>query len=271
MTDRGVRELRKKLLLATALAAIASPLAVRILSATQSVAQSGTGAPSPVFEVASVKRNATGVERNSMVVGPAGVAYTNVSLRACIRAAYGLQDYQIIGPAWLTSERYDIVAKAAGPASNEQLYAMLRALLSDRFRLKLHRESKELPVFALVLGKNGPKFHESEGSGTPRRRLVGGSLVVEKSPVSYFTEYLARISSIGRPVIDLTGLLGIYDFKINLVEGGEELNGEGPMKLALDRVIFTAVQDQLGLKLEPRKSIVDLLVIEDGQKIPTEN
>lgn len=275
MADRIVRKLNfgRKLLLATAgLAAITGPITIGIVNATPSRAQSRAASVAPAFEVASVKQDKAGGDRNSMATGPAGINYSNVTLKACLRAAYGLKDYQILGPAWLNSDKYDIVAKAAGSTPDDQLYLMLQKLLADRFKLKIHRESKELPVYALVVvGKNGPKFHEAEGDGPPRRRLVNGSLVFQSSPVSMLAEYLMRIPSIGRPVLDMTGLKGIYDMNVNLVEGDEELKSEAAMKLALERGIFTALQEQLGLKLEPRRSVVDLLIVDQAERVPTEN
>ena len=86
-----------------------------------------------------------------------------------------------------------------------------------------------------------------------------------------FTDYLQRLSVIDRPVLDVTGLKGNFDFTVNLVDGDQELKGEADMKLALEQGIFRLVQEQLGLKLEPRKSVVDLVVVDQAEKVPTEN
>ncbi len=121
----------------------------------------------PAFDVASIKPNQMGnaggekSERENITVSPEGVMMRNVSLRSCLRWAYDVKDFQISGPGWLASEKYDIAAKTAPPTSAGQLRLMMQTLLADRFKLALHRETKDLPVYALVVGKNGPKFHES--------------------------------------------------------------------------------------------------------------
>jgi uncharacterized protein (TIGR03435 family) len=274
MTNHKLRKLdfgRKLRMVMAGPVTVAGAIVIAIVSAPQGGAQQQAASAARTFEVASVKQNKAGGDRNSMVNGPAGINYSNVTLKACIRAAYGVQDYQISGPAWLTSERYDIVAKPAVHSTDEQLLLMLQTLLADRFKLKIHRESKELPVYLLIVGKNGPKLHESEGDAQPRRRLSNGSLIFQNSPISMLTEYLPRLSVISRPVLDMTGLKGNFDFTLNLVDGGQELKGEADMKLELEQGIFRIVQEQLGLKLEPTKRVVELIVVDQAEKVPTEN
>jgi uncharacterized protein (TIGR03435 family) len=225
------------------------------------------------FEVASIKPNKSGVERNSMIYGPAGINCTNVTLKACLRAAYDLQDYQIAGPSWLGSERYDIVANASARATRDQLSQMLQLLLTDRFKMKTHREAKELPVYELVAANKGPMhLNQAAADVQPRRRLTNGSLVFQNAPISMFTDYLQRLSIIGRPVLDGTGLKGNFDFSLNLIEGslkGEQ--GEAAMKQALEEGIFTMIKGQLGLQLVARKSMIDLLVVDQAERVPIEN
>ena len=229
----------------------------------------------PTFEIATIKPNKSGVESNSIVYGPAGMNCTNVTLKACLRAAYDLQEYQIVGPSWLSSERYNIVANAPGRATRDQLCRMLQVLLTERFKMKTHRESKDLSVYELVASKNGPKhLNEPAADAQPRRQLTNGSLVFQNFPISMFTEYLQRLSVIGRPVLDGTGLKGNYDFSLSLIEGSRDLKGhrgKAAMNQALERGIFTMVKEQLGLQLVPRKSVIDLRVIDQAERVPTEN
>jgi uncharacterized protein (TIGR03435 family) len=134
------------------------------------VSQSETPAAAdrPAFEVASIKLHQAvpGPFRSSSSIETGGINFTNVNLKGCIRAAYGVQPNRILGgPDWLTEERYDIVAKAASAVPKAQLMLMLQTLLEDRFQLKLHRETTELPIYALVVAKNGPKIHAGEEDG----------------------------------------------------------------------------------------------------------
>jgi uncharacterized protein (TIGR03435 family) len=129
----------------------------------------GQTAP-PVFEVASVKPAAPQTDGRVMIRmgGDAGqVDYTNVSLKQVLAKAYDVKSYQITGPSWLDSERYDIVAKVPDGVAKEQIPAMLRALLADRFQMKVHRETKEQSVYAIMVGKNGPKLTKYDENASP--------------------------------------------------------------------------------------------------------
>ena len=127
----------------------------------------------PAFEVASVKPNPNakaggeGSARETIDSAPGSLTMRNVSLRSCVRWAYGLRDYQLTAPASTAAERYDIVAKATGPAPVNQLRLMLQTLLAERFQLALHRESRELPVFALTVAKNGPRLRAPTADKPP--------------------------------------------------------------------------------------------------------
>jgi uncharacterized protein (TIGR03435 family) len=119
----------------------------------------------PSFEVASIKAAAPVINGRLMIrMGgdPGRADYSNVSLRDIIRQAYGVKDYQISGPDWMNSTRFDIVAKVPDGAPKDQVPLMWQTLLAERFKLEIHRETKELPMYALVVGKNGPKMKESE-------------------------------------------------------------------------------------------------------------
>src|SRR5260370_535361 len=134
----------------------------------------------PAFDVASVKPRKSdskpGADRR-MRVSPEGITYTDISLSDAIQAAYAVKRHQVSGPDWLTTSRYDIAAKAAGPVPEAQLKLMLQTLLADRFKLTFHRETKELPVYAMVPAKKGPKLHDSQADAESRMYPEGGSLV----------------------------------------------------------------------------------------------
>jgi uncharacterized protein (TIGR03435 family) len=226
------------------------------------------------FDVASVKPNRAGIGENAprekITASPGSLTMQNVSLQTCIKWAYGLRDFQISGPGWLSSERYDIAAKASGPATEQELRLMLRALLADRFKLKTRTETKEKPVYALVVAKNGPKLHRSLDDD-PSFGPVGGELVFRNFSMPDLADRLSsRPFKLDLPVLDRTGLDGRFDFALKLANGPDELKHtlegmeQGPS-------IFVYFQDQLGLKLESRKGPIEMLILDSGEKIPAAN
>jgi uncharacterized protein (TIGR03435 family) len=231
----------------------------------------------PSFEAASIKPSVPGEKGASMHNDPGRIAFSNVSLRNCIVNAYKVRDYQVVGPDWLNSARFDIVATLPSGAPQDQMPLMLQSLLAERFKLSLHRETKELPVYALVVGKNGPKLHETE-SGDSSMRSSGGHIEAQKSRMPGLAASLSIWA--GRPVLDMTGLTGYYDYKLDFSVDPGLMQGVFAEKAAAIAAragatdgpsIFTAVQEQLGLKLEPRKAPVEILVIDHAEKVPTEN
>jgi uncharacterized protein (TIGR03435 family) len=211
------------------------------------------------FEVASVRLNKSGTGSSRFNSGKGSVHSTNVSLRDLIRFAYGVKDYQLTGPDWLATQRFDIVAKAEAPVPDDQLMAMLQTLLAERFKLAIHRETKERTVYELVVGKNGPRLHEVEAGG---QHSSGGRgfLSAQRMSMSQLADSLSRTVSL--PVLNMTGIEGVFD--IELKWAPEEDNANGPS-------IFTAVQEQLGLKLEQRKGPMEFIIVDRAERIPTEN
>jgi uncharacterized protein (TIGR03435 family) len=223
------------------------------------------------FEVASVKPAEGGgpagdIPRN-MDTSPGHLAMRNVPLRYAIEWAFDLKDYQITGPEWIKSdERYDIIAKAPTPATDDQMKPMLQTLLVERFQMKIHKETKDLPVYALVPGKGAPKVKEVSADGQPSIQGNGtGGATFHQFGLGRLTFLLSR--RMDRPVLDLTGLKGVYDYTIDLSglgRPGDNGATEGPS-------IFSAVQQDLGLKLEARKEPVEMLIIDHVEKVPTAN
>jgi uncharacterized protein (TIGR03435 family) len=228
----------------------------------------------PVFDAASVRASqggkGEGSRRESIQANPGSINMRNVSLKSAIRWAYHVMDYQITGPDWLGFERFDIVAKAAGPAPENELRTMLQALLAERFKLTLYKETKELTAFVLVVAKGGIKFHESQEEGEPAAEPDKNHLTValKKVPASQFIEMLSSV--LRAPVINNTGLEGRYDATINI---GKYIADATPKDGTFDPIpmIMTGLQEELGLKLESKKMPLDLLIIDHAQKVPTEN
>jgi len=261
-------------------------LTLILCAATAAFGQSADS-PSPTFDVASVKARQSGqpgepgrgggrVGRSDNIqVSPGTVTMRNVSLKTSIRWAWHVSEFQVSGPDWLDSERYEIAGKAAGPATEEQLRLMMQALLRERFKLALHRQTKELAAYVLVVGKNGPKVQESKTEGESsidvnQRQL---SVTVQRTPVTQLIELMSN--ALRAPVIDNTGLKGRYDLTLNVAKYAADLAAQGksidsaPVDPAA--LISMILQEELGLKLEARKMPLELVIIDHAEKVPVEN
>jgi uncharacterized protein (TIGR03435 family) len=229
----------------------------------------------PAFDVASIKLSAPGRGGHGNPLGelakvtPVSVTMQRVTLKNSIQWAYHVFDYQVSGPPSIDSDRYDIAAKSAGPAGEAELRVMMQTLLAERFKLKLHRQSKETQAYVLSVGKNGPKFHESAAEGEsavqPDEKTM--KIKVERVPISQLIDPLSRMFQ--APVVDMTGLTGRYDVSIDV---GKFLSPTGDNKM-MDplSMIQTGLQEELGLKLEPRKLSLDFLVVDHAAKTPIGN
>jgi uncharacterized protein (TIGR03435 family) len=231
-------------------------------------------AQTPVFEVASIKPNRSGGGGSSMRGSAGQVTMENVSLKKVTLWAYGIPDdreYALVGPDWLTTERFDIQAKFPAGSTIEQMRQMMQALLAERFKLALHRDSKQLPIYALVVAKKGPKIHAVE-EGQPRTSGGPGRLEATRITMQKLADLLARTT--GQQVDDATGLKGVFDFTLEW-SPDESQKPTSPVEgTAAGRSgpsLFTALQDQLGLKLEARKGPVEILMVDHIEKVPTEN
>jgi uncharacterized protein (TIGR03435 family) len=225
-------------------------------------------AQSPAFDAASVKlatEESMRIPGRRIQTSPGSLITHGLSLRACIMWAYNIPA-QIVGPDWLDGVRLDIVAKAATPAGDKELDLMLRTLLTQRMGVKAHVERREMPVYALTLAKGGPKFSESTTEGPMVSGQDKGALLIQRVSMSELAAEVGR--GFDRPVVDATGLKGRYDIRID-VAAVAAVNQADRMDAA--SAMMTALQEQMGLKLEGRKDWVDVLVIDHAGKMPTEN
>jgi uncharacterized protein (TIGR03435 family) len=228
----------------------------------------------PAFEVASLKpdKSQTGVDRIKRTGG--SWIIENVSLKRLIGMAYGVadgRDYLLKGPDWLDTENFDIAAKFPPQTSDEQVLIMLQRLLDERFKLKLHREPHEFSVYALVVDKRGAKLRPVAHPGPSYRFSArGGHAVGMSVSMAQFADRLSRETvQIGRQVVDFTGLEGKFDLTLDWNPEGDRPENPGA---ASDRPsIFVALQQQLGLRLEPRKVSLDVTVVDAAVKVPLEN
>jgi uncharacterized protein (TIGR03435 family) len=231
------------------------------------------------FEVATIKPSKPGNPGKAITMrGPGQFATINTSLADLITFAYGIQIRQIMGgPTWLESDFYDINAKpeAEGMPSTNQLKGMIQKLLADRFKLAFHRDKKELSVYGIVIGKNGPKLTKSAGdpNGLPGLFFRGlGILPARNATISDLAGVLQSVV-LERPVVDQTGLSGRFDFELKWTPDASQFGGQGanaPQNPDAPPDLFTAMQEQLGLQLKSTKAPVEVLVIDRIEK-PSEN
>jgi uncharacterized protein (TIGR03435 family) len=233
-------------------------------------------AQQPAFEVASIKPSnyQGGPLRVTARIGADGIDFSNVTPRLCIQRAYGVKPYQVKGPEWINTERYMILAKAAGAVPEDKILLMLQTLLAERFKLALHREEKEMQIYALVVSRNGPKLKEATDEGATQISPDGRETVFERVSMGMLAGTVA--GSVDRPVIDATGLKGLYNFRLSWANDVRP-RPNAPAAGSPDATdpddapsIFTALQERLGLKLEPGKAPVDVLVIDHIEK-PSRN
>jgi uncharacterized protein (TIGR03435 family) len=282
-----------------------------VLCAVASLAAPGQPAPArPEFEVASIRPSpapAPGQVNVGIHIDGAQVNCSFLSLKDYIRMAYRLKHQQISGPDWIASARFDIAAKLPTSAARDQVPDMLQALLEDRFQLKLHRDTKDLSVYGLVVTKGGTGMKESPASGDApydsinvtasggrggaTLNLPGGAsfsiannrFEARKLTMPGFADTLERF--LDRPVVDMTQLIGKYDFTLEftpedfraLMIRSAVANGVAVPPEALQLMsgasgdsLFTALQT-LGLKLSPRKTPVEVLVIDAVERVPSAN
>jgi uncharacterized protein (TIGR03435 family) len=242
------------------------------------LSSAAAGQPSPArgFEIASVKpaaRLAGPDYNNRFTISRSGITARNATLRRLIAEAYELQARQISGPAWLDQNEYDIEARTAEPVERKELDLMLRALLADRFQLRQHREEKEMRVYELLVDQAGPKIEPAKdgvappgGNGFHFRgdlRQFADLLAVQFSiPISDDPTKPARAGGPMIPVLDKTGLAGIYDIQADLKP-----------EPGLDSFTLwqRALREQLGLRMESRRERVEILVVDDAARTPTAN
>lgn len=218
------------------------------------------------FEVASVKPNAEGRGREQVQSSPTNLIMRKASLRFFIHWAYELRLDQISGPGWLNTERYDVAAKTDSPSTEQQLRLMLQTLLAERFKLVFHRETKILPVYELVAGKGSSKLREAKGDEKSELSVTRASYALHHASMSELAERLVELGAVDHPVADRTGIQGSFDFSLSFPEGWRP----GPTSDRSGISIFSILEEQLGLKLELRKSPVETLVVDQAER-PSEN
>jgi len=272
-------------------------LALALLTATLPDAFAQQARDEFRFEVASNKPSNPNPD-NPMFIGMSAdgamVKYTNITLGDCIRGAYRVRDFQIVGPDWMTKARFAISAKLPPGASGDQIPEMLQALLVERFKLEIRRDLKEQNVYALMVGNGGAKLKPAEAKpddkspkalgpdGQPRPMMMfmfspgGVAITAPSASIASVVGLMSRFTA--RPVVDMTGIEGQYDFKLTFAaETNPGLNAPalpGPDGAAASAEpaasVFDAVK-QYGFRLEARKAPIEMITVTHLEKIPTEN
>ncbi len=241
--------------------------------------QSGTS-QSPKYEVSSIKPNGGTDFRFAFRIEPNGaLTATGITLKRLMMTAWQLQGFRIVGgPAWVDSQRWDVQAKSGvSPAvSNDQRSEMLRTLLKERFQLQIHSEKRDLPIYQLVVDRKGPKFPRVTDTKTKHDvRTANGSIEFTKATVATLASQLSY--AVGRPVVDETGISGEFNFALKWTpapgeDGGPTTSGlplgtpEQPASTLDGPSIFTAITEQLGLRLKSGQAPVEILVIDHANK-----
>lgn len=237
---------------------------VLMMNLVLAVAASGVA-----FDVASVKLNTSGSSGGSIEGSAGRIIIENTSLKEIIFYAYGIswgKDYALSGPGWLDEEKFDIVATFPSGTSRGSVQEMMQTLLSERFALRTHRENRMLESYVLLVDKHGAKLQ-------PNTDGADGAFIFGEDHMTCRAITIASLASrlsgstfkLGRPVVDMTGIKGTYDFTLKWSSDVALADGQtGPS-------IFTALQEQLGLRLEARKTAFSIIVIDHMDKTPTGN
>jgi len=243
----------------------------------------GQGTKRLEFDVATLRavepRPAESININLGTIRNGTVTLGNVTLNECIKFAYEIgSDAQIVGPEWIKDRevRFNIVGQTPHDAPPDQVHQMMQTLLAERLKLAIHHEKRDLPFLALVVGKNGPKLPPA-GDAVPV--TVGAGRIISPSmPMNMLASLIARFER--QTVVDLTELKG--PFRVNLTWTPDALRNlaradGGPVSVNGQTVdvygpsLYTAIQDQLGLRLESRKGPLDVIVVDRAEKVPTDN
>jgi len=236
----------------------------------------------PKYDVSAIKPNADSNFHFAFRIERDGALYaTGITLRRLMMTAYNVQGFRLIGgPGWVSSRRWDLQAKPSRAASDNQIRPMLRTLLEDRFRLRVHSETRNMPIYELIAGRRGSKLQKVEDSESKPDIQTGNGLIrFTKATVTTFASQLSY--ALARPVIDKTGISGEFRFELKWTpvpgeDGGPASSGlppgtpDQPVSTPDGPSIFTAIEEQLGLRLKPGRGPVEVVVI-DTAEMPTAN
>jgi uncharacterized protein (TIGR03435 family) len=221
--------------------------------------------PPPVFDAASVRINTSATNEGSIRREGGRFTVANSSLRDLIALAYSIptgRDYELSGPGWLDTRRYDVAATFPPETLRDRVRDMLRSLLAERFHLKTHVETRKLESYALVAAKNGPRL-PAKGTSPDGSFVFGDDHIIARgfSMADLADRLSGPVFKLDRPVVDMSGIKGSYDFTLKWAPDG----------IGSEASIFTALQEQLGLRLVARKIAFKIVVVDQADKDPGAN
>jgi uncharacterized protein (TIGR03435 family) len=246
-------------------------------NADNSATKSGA-TPRLEFEVASIKPSDPNEQGGGIKADPGGETYhaQNAPVRLMIQLMWKLNDAQIVGaPDWVNKDRWDVEAKADGPHNLDDLHTMYQNMIIDRFKMQFHWDTRDLPMFALVVDKSGPKMTvntDPEPFNFPMQGVGFGQFQAKHCDLRYFTWFISQFPWVGRPVVDETGLDKgkFYDFTLAFEPELPDGVDRSRLPPAPGPDFFTAIREQLGLRLESKKGPVPVMVIDHIEK-PSES
>jgi uncharacterized protein (TIGR03435 family) len=246
-----------------------------LFSGTAMTARPQTSASA--FAVASVRPSALDESNKTrfdrVTTTPGNVMMKGITIIGAIKWAYKVEAYQVAGPSWIDSTHFDIIAKADGGATDDQMRLMTQTLLADRFRLVVHHDQREMSVMALIIGKSGAKLKASVDQAQGGFEPLNGKPIIKFSRVS-MGDFAGKLSeTYHKVVVDRTGLDGLFDFTFDATKyfPPPPAPGQSYERVDMEYMILRALQDELGLTLEQRKLTVDRLVVDGIEKVPTQN
>lgn len=225
----------------------------------------------PAFEVASVKLNTSGDRSASTNANKGEVLIRNTTLKRLVEIAYRVRDYAFNGPDWLDSLRFDIRAKFPENTPRDQYPLMLRTLLEERFKLVAHRETRMMSGYEMVTAKGGLKVQPIAATGETNSNTDRGHFEAKGFSMKDLAELLSR--TIDQPVVDKTGIPGVFNFSLDFADDiRQPLTADAPHTDATKPSIFTALQEQLGLRLAGGQKVpVEMVIVDRIERTPTEN
>lgn len=245
----------------------AAAAAVFLAAAAVMVGQSPAAFDAASIKPAAISAAREGGNRSRIEHTPASLSMWNVGLRECVQWAYGVAPFQV-PPEHLSADSYDILARTGAPVPVSELRVMLQELLARRFKLVLHRETRMLPVYELVIAKGGPKLPPPHAGATPVHaaeslpRVRNGSFVFEDASLAEFGRMFGQLRGIDLPVVDRTGIAGTYDIVLKSAPAAAREGDVG--------ALFAIVQEQLGLKVIAAKVPFEVLIVDHAGR-PSEN
>jgi uncharacterized protein (TIGR03435 family) len=231
----------------------------------------------PTFEVATIKPSQPD-EQRSVVVQGTRLVTADTSFVDLLMFAYSVHSLQIMdGPEWLKTEKFDVVVQPSLPGrpSSAQMRSIIQKLLADRFKLAFHHAQRELPVYRIVTAKGGPKLtpttkEEQAVTNTAAIGFAEGRMTVRNATLSEFASLMQRYVRLDRPIVDHTGIAGKYDFELGWTPDFSQFDGRSPWPARTGEsdwpTLYTAIQEQLGLKLEATREPTDVFVIDSVER-----